>query len=122
MSLMRKAARSTALVLAVAIVASCDTRLPTSSLASQSDDVDRPVIKFALSTGVNNSVDVNAALTVTVTASDNSGIANVLTRISNAAQVIGIDTATIKPTQPSVTRVIPVPLSGLVRGDRIVIR
>jgi hypothetical protein len=122
MSLMRKAARSSALVLAVAIVASCDARLPTSSLGSQSDDTDRPAIKFTLSTGLNNIADVSAALSVTMTATDNSGIANLLTRISNAGAVIGVDTATIKPTQPSVTRVIPVPLSGLVRGDRIVIR
>jgi hypothetical protein len=122
MSLMRKSARLTALVLGVVLVASCDTRLPTSSLTSLSDDVDRPQIKFSLSTGVNNNVDVGAALTVSVTATDNSGIASVFTRISNAAQVIGVDTATIKPTQPSVTRVVPVPLAGLVRGDRIAIR
>jgi hypothetical protein len=44
------------------------------------------------------------------------------TRISNGAQVIGVDTATIKPTQGSVTRNVPVQLGGLTKGDKITIR
>jgi hypothetical protein len=123
MSLIRKVARFSALMLGVQLIASCDTRLPTSSLGGSADDVERPKISFSLSTGANtNTVDVNAALTVSVTATDNSGIAAMFTRISNAAQVIAVDTATIKPTQPSVTRVVPVPLAGLVKGDRVTIR
>ncbi|MDB4881961.1 MAG: hypothetical protein JWL95_727 [Gemmatimonadetes bacterium] len=122
MNLMRKVARFSALVLGVQLIASCDTRLPTSSLGSASDDVQRPQITFALSTGANNSVDVSSALTVSVTASDNGGIAALFTRISNAAQVIGVDTASYKPTVPSVTRQVPVSLAGLVKGDRITVR
>ncbi|MEO6526282.1 MAG: hypothetical protein ABIP93_06630 [Gemmatimonadaceae bacterium] len=122
MNLMRTVARFTALMLGVQFIASCDTRLPTSSLGS-SDDVERPKITFVLSTGANtNSVDVGAALSVSVTATDNSGIASILTRVSNAAQVIGVDTASFKPTLPTITRDIPVSLAGLVRGDRITIR
>src|SRR5688500_5277205 len=122
MNLMRKVARLSALVLGVQLIASCDTRLPTSSGNSLSDDVERPQIKFTLSTGTNNTVDVGAALTVTVTATDNGGVATILTRISNAAQVLGVDTISYKPAQPSVSRAVPVPTQGLSRGDRLTIR
>ena len=46
MNLIRHVARLTALASAVAIVASCDTRLPTQSSTSALDDVDRPQVKF----------------------------------------------------------------------------
>ena len=122
MNLIRTVARFAALASAVAFVASCDTRLPTASTSSSLDDVDRPKISFALSSGVNNTVDIGAPLTVSVTGTDNIGVSYMFTRISNGAQVIGVDTATIKPTQASVTRVVPVPLAGLSRGDRLTIR
>jgi hypothetical protein len=122
MKLIRTVARLAALASAVALVASCDTRLPTASV-NANDDVQRPQIKFALSAGVNNTVDIGAPLTVAVTGTDdNSGVAYMFTRISNGAQVIGVDTASIKPTQLSITRSVPVSLGGLSRGDRIVIR
>jgi hypothetical protein len=122
MNLIRSVARLSALVLAVQLIASCDTRLPTSSSKSLSDDVDRPQVKFTLSSGTNNTVDVGAPLTVNVQATDDGGVASILTRISNGAQVIGVDTVSYKPVQPSVTRAVPVPLNGLSRGDRLVIR
>lgn len=122
MTLIRNAARLSALATAVAIVASCDTRLPTQSSTNALDDVDRPVVTFALSAGVNNTVDIGTPLTVGVTGTDNVGVSYMFTRISNGAQVLRVDTATIKPTQPSVTRTIPVPLGGLTRGDRLTIR
>ena len=71
--------------------------------------MDRPIVTFSLSAGNNNVVDIGAALTVSVTATDNFGVGYMFTRISNGAQVIGVDTVTIKPTQASVTRIVPDP-------------
>src|SRR5215210_2122462 len=102
-----RTARFAALASAVAFVASCDTRLPTASTGNSLDDVERPQVSFALSAGVNNTVDIGSPLTVAVTGTDNSGVAYMFTRISNGAQILGVDTATIKPTQASVTRNVP---------------
>src|SRR5215208_2236631 len=121
MNLIRTFARLAALASAVAIVASCDSRLPTQSV-NANDDVDRPVVKFTLSAGVNGTVDIGTPLTVSVNGTDNVGVSYMFTRISNGAQVIGVDTATIKPAQGSVTRVVPVQLGGLTKGDKITIR
>src|SRR5688572_28743680 len=121
MTLIRTVERLSALATAVAIVASCDSRLPTQS-TNDNDDVDRPVVKFTLSAGVNGTVDVGVPLTVSVNGTDNVGVSYMFTRVSNGAQVIGIDTATIKPSQGSVTRVVPVKLGGLTTGDKITIR
>jgi hypothetical protein len=122
MTLIRYAARFTALASAVAIAASCDSRLPTQSGTNAQDDVDRPVVNFALSAGVNNTVDIGTPLTVSVTGTDNVGVSYMFTRVSNGAQVLGVDTASIKPSQGTVTRVVPVKLGGLTRGDKITIR
>jgi len=121
MSLTRTVARISALAFAVAIVASCDTRLQSPSYNSF-DDVIRPAVKFTLSSELNGTVDVGSPLTVSVTGTDDFGVSFMSTRISNGAQVIGADTATIKPTADSVTRDVPVRLGGLMRGDKIVIR
>ncbi|HKH93292.1 MAG TPA: hypothetical protein VKA54_15920 [Gemmatimonadaceae bacterium] len=121
MNLIRNFARLSALATAVAIVASCDSRLPTQS-TNANDDVERPVVKFSLSAGVNGEVDIGAPLTVSVNGTDNVGVSYMFTRISNGAQVIGVDTATIKPSQGSVTRVVPVQLGGLTKGDKLTIR
>jgi len=121
MTLIRNVARLSALAFAVAVVASCDSRLPTQT-TNANDDVDRPVVKFSLSAGVNGTVDIGTPLTVAVNGTDNVGVSYMFTRISNGAQVIGVDTATIKPTQASVTRNVPVQLGGLTKGDKITIR
>src|SRR5919112_2437208 len=121
MTLLRNVARLSALAIAVTVVASCDSRLPTQS-TSANDDVDRPAVKFVLSAGVNGTVDIGTPLTVAVTGTDNVGVSYMFTRISNGAQVIGVDTATIKPSQGTVTRVVPVKLGGLTKGDKITIR
>src|SRR4051812_8025177 len=107
MNLIRHAARLSALATAVAVIWSCDTRMPTASTGSATDDVERPKIKFSLSSGNNNIVDIGATLAVTVTGTDNMGVGYMFTRVSNGAQVLGVDTATIKPTQATVARVVP---------------
>src|SRR3954447_10983078 len=113
MNLKRHVARLSALATAVTVIWSCDSRMPTASTGNATDDVDRPNISFTLSAGNNNVVDIGANLSVSVTSTDNFGVGYVFTRISNGAQVIEIDTATLKPTQKSITRVVPIPLNGL---------
>lgn len=122
MNPIRPYARFAALVSTIAVVASCDSRLATSPLGESIDDVERPQITFSLSSGTNNLVDVGAALKVSVTATDNGGVASIMTVSRNAAQVIGVDTVSYKPSQPTATRVVPVSLAGLMGGDRITIR
>lgn len=120
MTLIRTVARLTALAFAVAIVASCDNRLATPS-RNALDDVIRPAVKFTLSASVNGTVDVGAPLTVGVTGTDDFGVSFMYTRITYGTQVLGVDTATIKPTQDSITRDVPVKLGGLKKGDKITI-
>lgn len=115
-------ARYATLLVGAFVVASCDTRMPTSSLRGATDDVDRPAISFVLTGGVNNAVTVGTPVTVSVTATDNKGVSTVLTTVRNGATVIGIDTATLKPTAFTTTRVVPIPTTGARRGDQIVVR
>src|SRR3954471_9905911 len=122
MNLMRHVARLSALATAVTVIWSCDSRMPTASTGNATDDVQRPDITFALSAGNNNIVDIGANLSVTVTSTDDFGVGYVFTRISNGAQVLAIDTATIKPTQKSVVRTVPIPLGSVAKGDQLPIR
>jgi hypothetical protein len=96
--------------------------MPTASTGNATDDVDRPNISFALSSGNNNVVDIGANLSVTVTSTDNFGVGYVFTRVSNGAQVIAIDTATLKPTQKSVVRTVAIPFGSVAKGDQLTIR
>jgi hypothetical protein len=116
-------ARLAALLAGGALVMSCDTR---STIVGppilDNGDVTPPTLSLVLSAGVNNIVDVGMPLKVTVTATDNVGVATLNTTLSNGATVIGADTVTLKPTVTSEVRVVPVPTAGLQRGDKIVIR
>ena len=113
--------RLAALALGVSLLVSCDTRLPTQA-GSSVDDVTRPTIKFVLSSGTNNTLDVGAPATVSVTATDDKGVSSVVTTIRNGVQVIGTDTVTLKPSQLTTTRVVPLSLVGLINGDHVTIR
>ncbi len=125
----RHFARLSALVLAVAIVASCDTRSVTGPSTStptvgggDPSDIEKPTISFSLSVGTNNTVDVGAPLKVTVTSTDNIGVQTMYTSVNNGPTVIGSDTANLKPVQPTATRIVPVSMSGLQNGDKLVVR
>ena len=125
MTFLRTHARLAALVLGGLFIASCDSRLPTTpggGNGGDPSDLTAPTIKFALSAGTNNVVDLGAKLTVSVTATDDKGVQTLNTTLNNGASVIGADTATIKPTQLSTTRTLDVPMSGRKDGDKIVIR
>jgi hypothetical protein len=125
----RHFARFAALVLSVAVVASCDTRAVTGPQAEtpqvgggDPSDVEKPTISFSLSVGTNNTVDVGAPLKVTVTSTDNVGVQTLYTSINNGPAVIGSDTAVLKPVATSTQRVVPVNVTGLKNGDKLVVR
>lgn len=126
MTFLRTHARLAALVLGGVFIASCDSRLPTTpgggGGGGNPSDLTAPTIKFALSAGTNNVVDLGAPLSVTVTATDDIGVQTLNTTLNNGATVIGADTSTFKPTQATSTRTIAVPMSGRKDGDKIVIR
>src|SRR5436309_2678838 len=126
---MRHIARSAALILSVALIASCDTRAVTGPQdatppvgGGDPSDVEKPVISFKLNVGTNNTVDVGAALTVTVNATDNVGVQSMYTSVNNGPSVIGSDTTVLKPVQPSASRNVPVSIAGLRNGDKLVVR
>ncbi|HEY5441337.1 MAG TPA: hypothetical protein VIJ90_08665 [Gemmatimonadaceae bacterium] len=114
-------ARYAALLMGVVVASSCDTRLPTQS-GGRVDDVVPPTVKFSLSAGTNNTVEQGTPLTVTITATDDQGVALLLTSIRNGALIVGSDSVAMSPSSKTVTRTIPVPLAGLVRGDKLTIR
>jgi hypothetical protein len=126
MTFLRIPARLAALALGGLFIASCDSRLPTTpgggGNGGDPGDLTAPTIKFALSAGTNNVVDLGAPLTVSVTATDDNGVQTLNTTLNNGASVIGADTSTFKPTQATTTRTITVPMSGRKDGDKIVIR
>src|SRR5690242_3425507 len=125
MTFLRTHARLAALVLGGLFIASCDSRLPTSpggQNGGDPTDLTPPTITFKLSAGTNNTVDLGSPLSVAVTATDNKGVQTLNTTLNNGATVIGADTSTFKPTQPTTTRTITVPMAGRKDGDKIVIR
>ncbi|MEO8337956.1 MAG: hypothetical protein ABI664_23485, partial [bacterium] len=118
---MKSYPRLAALALGVSLIMSCDTRLPTQA-GGTIDDVTRPTVKFTLSAGTNNTVDVGASANVSVTATDDKGVATVVTTVRNGILVLNADTATLSPSQLTTTRVVPLKLVGLVNGDKVTIR
>jgi hypothetical protein len=126
MTFLRKHARLAALVFGGALIASCDSRLPTSpgggGGGGNGTDQTPPVITFAVSAGVNNTVDIGTPFTVTVTAKDDQGVQSLSSIVSRNGPVIMADsTGQLKPTVATTTRTIAIPTATLQRGDKIVI-
>lgn len=121
MTTIRSYPRLAALALGVSLIFGCDTRLPTQA-GGTVDDVTRPTVKFTLSSGTNNTVDVGASANVSVTATDDKGVSTVVTTVRNGTLVLNADTATLSPAQLTTTRVVPLKLVGLINGDRVTIR
>jgi hypothetical protein len=124
MTLLRHSARLAALVLGGALAMSCDTRLPTQPPlpTGPATDVTPPTLSFALTGGTNNTVDLDKAVSVVVTSTDNVGVQALNTTINLSAAILKADTSVYVPTVASAVRTIPVPLSGLKAGDKITIR
>ena len=121
MTHMRLSIRRAALLVGVITVASsCDTRLPTQG--GLVDDVERPQVKFLLSTGASTTLDVGSAVSVSITATDNKGVSSILTVARNGALVLGVDSVTVKPAAATFTRVVPLTLVGVLNGDKVTIR
>jgi hypothetical protein len=122
---LKSRAKYLALAVAAFIASSCDTRLPTqvsSSSSGPSADVERPVITFAATGAVNGAVPFGKPISLNVKVTDNVGVSTVQTSVRNGAVVVKLDTVTIKPTVPSVTRTVDIPLTGLKKTDRLVVR
>lgn len=126
MTFLRTYSRLAAYLLSGLIIAGCDSRLPSRPIDGGSggdpSDLTAPTITFQLSAGTNNVVDLGAALSVKVTATDDAGVQTLNTTLNNGAAVIGADTSSFNPTQASTSRTITVPMSGRKDGDKIVIR
>jgi hypothetical protein len=125
MTYLRNYARLAALVFGGVVLASCDSRLPTSSVGGGGNGSDRtpPVIKFSLSAGTNNTLDIGTPLTVTITATDDEGVQSLTTNVWNGGTLLKPDsTGTLKPTVATTTLTVPVPLNGVQRGDKIIVR
>lgn len=114
---LRRAALLTGLII---VASSCDTRLPTQS--SNGDDVTRPTVKFSLSTGTSTTIDVGAPVSVTITATDNKGVASIMTTTRSGSAVLGVDSVSLKPSALTTSRVVPLALVGLMNGDKVVVR
>ena len=123
MTFLRKHARVAALVLGGALIASCDSRLPTSTVGGGGGtDLTPPVITFVLSAGTNNTVDVGTPLSVKVTATDDQGVQSLNSNVWQNGTSIKTDTSgTLKPTVATTTRTIVLPMTNVQRGDRIVV-
>lgn len=113
--------RAVLLTGAVIIASSCDTRLPTQA-GGVTDDVTRPTVKFALSTGTSTTIDVGAAVTLTITATDDHGVSSIMTTTRNGSAVLAVDSVTLKPSALSTTHAIQLALAGLLNGDKVTVR
>ena len=125
MTHLRSRAKYLALTLAALVAASCDTRLPTqtsSTTTGTSADGERPVVTFTVAGALNNAVPFGTPVAVTVKVTDNVGVQTVLTTVRNGAVIISLDTVTLKPVAPSTSRSITIPLAGINKTDRLVVR
>lgn len=124
-------ARLAALATAVAIIISCDSRLPTQGGGSgtgtggggASGDVELPVVDVALSSGPKDSVlYLGSTLGVAIAASDNKGVASLTTSLRNAGALTVVDTANYTSPPPTVSRSFTIASNTVRRGDRVVIK
>lgn len=115
-------ARYLALLSGVVVASSCDTRLPTQP-GSTGGDVERPQVTFTVAGAVNNSVTLGPIpVMVTVKATDNKGVSTILTTVRDGATILGTDTVTLKPAPLTTSRAVPIPLTNVKKGDKIVVR
>ncbi|MDQ2667628.1 MAG: hypothetical protein M3Z05_16655 [Gemmatimonadota bacterium] len=114
-----------ALTLAALVASSCDTRLPTqtsSTSTGSTTDAERPVVTYTLDGGLNSAVPFGLPIGLSVKVTDNVGVATIQTSVRNGAQIIALDTVTLKPTSAITTRTITIPLAGLKKTDKLVVR
>ena len=121
----RSRAKYAALTLAALVASSCDTRLPTqtsSSTTGPSADIERPVVTYTVAGALNNAVPFGQPVSLSVKVTDNVGVSNVQTTVRNGAVIVALDTATLKPTVTTTTRVVSIPLAGLKKTDKLTVR
>lgn len=119
-------ARLTALVLACAVVASCESRTATEPGTGGTGttgvtDNTFPTVKVTGS--AKDTVYLGGApFSVTVVATDNIGVSTLSTTVRNGAAVVSIQQDTLKPPVTTTTKTLGVPLSGYNKGDKLVVR
>ena len=121
----RSRAKYLALTVAALVASSCDTRLPTQTSSNSSGattDGERPVVTFSVAGALNNAVPFGQPVNLSVKVTDNVGVSTVQTSVRNGAVIIALDTVTIKPTVPSTTRAISIPLAGVKKTDKLTVR
>ena len=121
----RSRAKYAALTFAALVASSCDTRLPTqtsSSTTGPSADVERPVVTYTVAGALNNAVPFGQPVSLSVKVTDNVGVSTVQTTVRNGAVIVALDTAILKPTAPTTTRVVSIPLTGLKKTDKLTVR
>jgi len=112
--------RLAALALGAWVITSCDTRLPTQA-GGAADDLTRPNVKLTL-TPAGNTVDVSATASVALIATDDRGVASIVTTVRNGPQVLSADSVSLTPSPLTTTRVVPLSLVGVPNGTKITIR
>ena len=118
-------AKYIALTLAAIVASSCDTRLPTqvsSNSTGTTADAERPVVTYTVAGALNNAVPFGQPVGLSVKVTDNVGVSTIQTSVRNGAVIIALDTVTIKPTVPSTTRAITIPLAGVKKTDKLTVR
>ncbi len=121
MTTIKSSTRLAALALGVSLIISCDTRLPTQA-GNSADDLTRPTVRFTLSSGPGNTVDASVPVSVSVIATDDKGVSAIETTVRSGALVLNADSVSIKPSQLTATRVVPLNLFGLPNGTKVTIR
>ncbi len=125
MTHLRSRAKYVALTLAALVASSCDTRLPTQTSTTSTGtatDGERPVVTFTLAGALNNAVPFGLPVGLSVKVTDNVGVSSIQTSVRNGAVIIALDTVTLKPTSASTTRSISIPLAGVKKSDKLVVR
>ena len=114
-----------ALTLAALVASSCDTRLPTqasSTSTGPATDGERPVVTYTLAGALNNAVPFGQPVGLSVKVTDNVGVSSIQTSVRNGAVIIALDTVTLKPTSTITTRSISIPMAGVKKSDKLVVR
>jgi hypothetical protein len=128
MPLNRFSARLAALMSAILLVVSCDNRMTAPSpidgvpVVQPGSDAESPAVKIVLTAKPDTVVYLGSSLGVTVTATDNKGVARVSTTVRNGGAATIIDSATFSSTPTPVTRQFNLSSTTLALGDHVIIK
>ncbi|MDB4899100.1 MAG: hypothetical protein JWN53_908 [Gemmatimonadetes bacterium] len=128
MPVMRFSTRLAALMSAILLVVSCDNRMTAPApingvpAVTPGSDVESPTVKIVLTAKPDTVVYLGSSLGVTVTATDNKGVALISTTVRNGGAATIIDSATFSSTPTPVTRQFNLSSTTLSLGDHVIIK